>query len=95
MEGAVEADSIAIILFVVVANFHGVLHGLGPGIGKEGGAEAKLRGELHELVMKMRRGGNLALLRVLSPGADEITPRVAVRVNAWSLAAMRTSSGWL
>jgi hypothetical protein len=85
VEGTIEADSIAIILFVVVTNFHGVLHSLGPGIGKEGGAEAKLRGELHELVMKVRGRGNLNFLRVLSPGADEITPRVAVRINRLEL----------
>jgi len=43
---------------MVVADLDGVLHGLGARVGKKGGAETELRGDLHELVVKMGGWGS-------------------------------------
>ena len=82
MESPVEADSVAVVLFVVVADFDGVLDGLGAGVGKESGPETELGGDLHELVVKVGRGGDLRFFRIRPPGADEIAPGVAVRIDS-------------
>src|SRR5208337_3342125 len=42
MERSVEAKAIAVIFFVVIADFDGVLHRLGPGVGEKSGAKPEL-----------------------------------------------------
>jgi len=54
--------------------FTGAFHRLGPRVGEEGGAEVKLGGNLHELVVKVRRGGDLAFFRIFPQAAIKSHP---------------------
>jgi len=85
VESAVEADSVAVVFPVVVADLDGVFYGLGTRVGKKRHVKTEGFGDLHEFVMEMGGCRDVTVFRVLPPGADEVGSGVPIRVNSGDL----------
>ena len=81
MEGSIEAHPIAVVSSIVIADLDGVFDSLGSGIREKSYIEPEGFGDFHQLVMEMRRRGDVGELGVFPPSADEIRSCVAIWID--------------